>query len=547
MTMNLNRRIFLRGLGGAAVAAPFLSSVAERAAKAQGVAATDPKRLIVMFNHYGCITDRWFPTNSHGALTADDYMGLSIEPLAPYADKLLVARGIRAMNEWRSDMTTGQGNDPHTQVVGSAFTCTPVTPHSGTPYDFDAAKKFNAKATGPSLDHVCAKQLSPQGVPLFMRVGGRADSPQSGISYSAALEPFAGIGAPLEAYANLTGLFMTGGGEMTPDTYKALAGSSVLDLVKDDLETLERFDMSMSDRDKLEQWKALLDDTGRVVGPSASCNEEQALALGLSQSNMTDAGGTGFGGDISTKIDGDMDAADVYSNIAVLAALCDANRVIFLKFPAAYVYGGIGINADSHGISHRIGDPGMGGACVANVNTDLLTMDKFHAEKFAYLVKQLDSINEGDGTLLDNCAAVWTNELSDGNAHNLNNMPIIVAGSCGGYFKTGQAVNVDGGASDLDRGNSYGPCDGGGQIPTNNVTITGSSPSIANAPINKFYCNLMNAIGVKADASGFPTEGGTEEVTHFGTFDDSSDFVNADTNPARITDPGAFEDLKANA
>ena len=66
----MNRRLFLRGLGGACVAAPFLSSLADRSVKAQ--TATVPRRLIVMFTHYGCITTRWFPKNSHGALTADD-------------------------------------------------------------------------------------------------------------------------------------------------------------------------------------------------------------------------------------------------------------------------------------------------------------------------------------------------------------------------------------------------------------------------------------------------------------------------------------------
>ena len=36
--------------------------------------------------------------------------------------------------------------------------------------------------------------------------------------------------------------------------------------------------------------------------------------------------------------------------------------------------------------------------------------------------------------------------MSDGNSHNLNNLPILQAGSCGGYFKTGQAVNVENGS-----------------------------------------------------------------------------------------------------
>src|SRR5690606_17303729 len=153
---NLNRRVFLRGVGGAVVAAPFLGSVAERAARGQAASSGTPRRLIVMFTHYGCLTDRWFPTNSHGELSAADFESTSSGALAPQASKLLVPRGIRAMNEWRASMATGQGNDPHTQVVGSYFTCVPVTPHSDDPFNLVAETKFEAMPTAPSLDHVCA-------------------------------------------------------------------------------------------------------------------------------------------------------------------------------------------------------------------------------------------------------------------------------------------------------------------------------------------------------------------------------------------------------
>src|SRR5690606_22284914 len=106
-------------MGGAAVAAPFLSSLAERSARGQSMPVQAPKRLIVMFTHHGCLTDRWFPTNSHGALGAADFTGTSLEALAPHASKILLPRGIRAMNEWGLTATLGQGNGAHVQAVGS--------------------------------------------------------------------------------------------------------------------------------------------------------------------------------------------------------------------------------------------------------------------------------------------------------------------------------------------------------------------------------------------------------------------------------------------
>jgi hypothetical protein len=448
------------------------------------------------------------------------------------------------MNEWTAQANRGQGNDPHTQVVGTFLTCVPVSPHTSNAFSFDAATKFNAMPTAPSLDHVCAKQLSPNGTPLFMRVGNSSDSPQSGISYSAGNEPFPGVGSPAQAFSNLTGLFMSGGGEpMNEDTFQSVKGASILDLIKADLETLERYDMSASDKEKLAKWKALLDDTGKLVGPNAQCDQMQADALGLTQANVDMASMGSLGADrVAQQITDELDAADIYANVAVLAAACNANPVIFLKFPGNYVYRGLGLELENHGISHRIGNANMGGQCVAGVNDMITTMDKYHAEKFAHLVGALDSIPEGDGTLLDNCAATWLQEMSDGNAHNLNNLPIVLAGSCGGYFKMGQAINVEDQDPNFTRGNSIGPCANGGTV---SATETGTDKQFGNMPINKYYCNLMNAIGVKAGADGFPAEGGSQEVTHYGMYDQTEDFATGGSAPANISNPGAFEDLKA--
>jgi len=558
---NLNRRLFLRGLGGAVVAAPFLSSVAERAAKAQGVpVAGPPRRLIVLFTHYGCITTKWFPAKSHGALTADDLTGTTLDALIPYVGKTLLPRGIRNMNEWNIQMSRGQGNDPHTQVAGSYFSCQPVTPHNDQPVIFNDAKN-NAWPVGPSLDHVCAEQISPSGIPLFMRPAGSMDNGMSSISYSGAdsdddnyvkAERYAGLDSATQIYSDLTGLFMSGGGEPTADDYAAIKGKSIIDLVRGDLNTLEGFDMSASDRDKLEAWKALLDDTSGPIA-SAQCNEEQATYLGLSDSvvGMVGGGGGLGGGDRLTKKIGDIDVADVFSNLAVLSAVCDANRVIFMKYPSNYIYSGLGLDMENHSMSHRIGDATMNGTCKPDILAKIEVIDRYHAAKFAFLVKQLESISEGDGTVLDNSAAIWFNEMSDGNAHNLNNMPIVQVGSCGGYFKTGQAVNVHDGSADMSPGKSDFLCkDGAADTVDGTKQSTGTDATIGIAPINKYYVNLMNALGMKGDpTTGYATVGGTAEITHFGRWDDTTDYIHGGTDgkPRKINSPGGFDELKANS
>ncbi|WP_437970964.1 DUF1552 domain-containing protein [Sorangium sp. So ce260] len=544
MAKRVNRRIFLRGLGGACVAAPFLSSITDRTVKAQP--ATPPKRLIVMYTHYGCITTRFFPKKSHGALTAADLEPTTLKHLTPYVDKLLMPRGIRAMNEWTPKLERGQGNDRHLQVNASYFTCHPVTPNSDEPFSFDSATKFEAKPTGPSLDHVIARQLSPDGEPLLMRVGNFRDGAQSAISYSAPMTQYPGLGAPAEILAKLTGLFTDP--LPSPDTYQAIRGKSIIDLVRDDLDTLARFDMSQADRNKLEAWKAILDETVRPIA-SAQCNTSLATALGATQENFDVASTIPSADDVLTRrISDSLDGADLYSNLAVLAAACNATPVIFLKYPPNFLFRGLGLTMESAGLSYRLGNAGMQGTCVPGVIDMLLKIDDYYARKFAHLVEQLNRIDEGDGTLLDNSAAVWFQDASDGCARNLNNLPIVQIGSAGGYFKTGWAVNVEDGSPDLTTGNSEITCVDGAPNEVDGTTqATGTDPSLANAPINKYFCNLMNALGVRAGTDGFPAPGGSEPVTHFGRYDRTEDFIGGGINPPTIHDPGEFAALKASS
>jgi hypothetical protein len=107
-------------------------------------------------------------------------------------------------------------------------------------------------------------------------------------------------------------------------------------------------------------------------------------------------------------------------------------------------------------------------------------------------------------------------------------------------------VNVEDGSPDLTTGNSESVCAEGTSNMVNATTkSTGTDPKLANAPINKYYCNLMNALGVMAGPDGFPAVGGTAAVTHFGRYDRTEDFIGGDVNPPMIHDPGEYTALKA--
>jgi hypothetical protein len=78
-----------------------------------------------------------------------------------------------------------------------------------------------------------------------------------------------------------------------------------------------------------------------------------------------------------------------------------------------------------------------------------------------------------------------------------------------------------------------------------NLDGVGTPANVATMPINKYFCNLMNAIGVKAGADGFAAMGGTAPVTKFGKYDNTALFKGGGPNPVTIANPGEYAELRA--
>jgi hypothetical protein len=59
------------------------------------------------------------------------------------------------------------------------------------------------------------------------------------------------------------------------------------------------------------------------------------------------------------------------------------------------------------------------------------------------ILEALDAVPEGNGTMLDNSLMLYTSEFSNGSFHSANDTPILLAGSAGGYFRTGRHINCN--------------------------------------------------------------------------------------------------------
>ena len=88
-----------------------------------------------------------------------------------------------------------------------------------------------------------------------------------------------------------------------------------------------------------------------------------------------------------------------------------------------------------HVLTHTKGD---------EAKEKLQKIDQFHVEQFAWLVKRLNEIPEGDGTLLDNCLISMGSGMGDGRVHDYNNLPVVTAGGLGGSVRTGRHYAFEG-------------------------------------------------------------------------------------------------------
>jgi hypothetical protein len=72
-------------------------------------------------------------------------------------------------------------------------------------------------------------------------------------------------------------------------------------------------------------------------------------------------------------------------------------------------------------------------------------VDKYFVSLFAKLIERFKSVQEGNGTMRDNSCVLWANNMGNGGAHNNDRLPWLMAGSCGGAFRTGRYLKQDGG------------------------------------------------------------------------------------------------------
>ena len=66
-------------------------------------------------------------------------------------------------------------------------------------------------------------------------------------------------------------------------------------------------------------------------------------------------------------------------------------------------------------------------------------INRYHMEQFAKFIAKLKATPDGDGSLLDHTTVVYGSGISDGNRHNHDDLPVLMAGGSRA-FRTGRHV-----------------------------------------------------------------------------------------------------------
>lgn len=91
-----------------------------------------------------------------------------------------------------------------------------------------------------------------------------------------------------------------------------------------------------------------------------------------------------------------------------------------------------GVNSYWHGLSHHQNDP--------NTMKQYTKVIEWNIAQFAYFVNRLDSLQEGESTVLDNSQILFGCSIRDGNKHDIKDLPLLLAGRGAGTIRSGRRL-----------------------------------------------------------------------------------------------------------
>ena len=436
----ISRRTVLRGLG-VTMALPWLESMAW-ANPAQSavpgnlvktVAGTFPKRFAVLFMGNGINGNHWWAKGSG----ANIELGPSLAPLEPLKHKVNVINGLF------NQMSVGIGIHPGQtgQLLSGVNIEKGAIVKAGITMDQVLANNIGQDTPQASIVLACEQPMTGYHETNFSMAYS------SHISWQSADSP-----VPNEVYPSLAfdSLFENRG---------SLRYTSILDRVKDRAQSLST-QVSSTDKSKIDEYLTSVREVERRIermramkdtaDDTAKLKNKPVFAMERPQNGLPE--------DLRehTRLMADIVALAFQTDKTRIASLLLARDLSSLYYPF------LDVNQGHHGASHD------------DLSDGYERISRFHLSQMAYLAQKLDSMPEGEGTVLDNSCLMFLSNMWAGWKHDNMKVPVVTVGGLGGTLKTGRSIDY------LYKGDD-------------------------NRKLCSLYLGIMDRMGVKMDAFGDAT------------------------------------------
>jgi uncharacterized protein DUF1552 len=433
-----SRRRFLRG-AGVALALPWMESLpllgADTASAAKkAVSEKPPVRFATVYFSNGVEPAHWWAKGSGASME----IGPGLEPMLPHREDFSFIRGL--YNQKAVESTSPHLGRMPNMLSGATVSLDPSDIRAGKTMDQVLAERIGGRTAVPSI----ALGIEPNELRLE---DGVSMIYGSCISWATDTKPATKEIYPSRAFDRLVG-----------DGTGRELDRSILDSVLQEAHDLQPR-ISTGDNRKLDEYLESIRDIEMRIERASREERLEGWRPTLSEPNMPRPGD-----ELPQNV---PDHMKLMLDIIVLAFQMDKTRIVTLMLNndlSQMNFGFLdGVEGSLHlDLTHNGNAP--------ELEAMYLKTNQFHVQQFAYLVKRLKEIEEGEQTLLDSSMLMGCSNLFDGNLHGADQMPILLAGR-GGGLKPGRVLDY------LDKGDD-------------------------NRRACSLYLSLMDRMGVELDRFG---------------------------------------------
>jgi hypothetical protein len=405
--MHLSRRTMLRGLG-TMIALPLLDSMVPALSALAGTAAAPVRRFGVFYVPNGMSMPYWWP-KAEGPLTE---MPPTLQALEELKDRVLLCGGL-------ADEPANQvkGGGDHARSAGTFLT--------GVPFKFTSGADVSGSV---SMDQIAARQFAKETQLASLELGiesnamlGACDGGSScaytnTIAWRDETTPLPIENDPRAVFERLFGT--SGSTDSNARLARMKRDQSILDFVGSEVKGLDKV-IGPQDRIKMTEYLDSVRDIERRIQLAEAQNARELPVVEQPVGVPTDY----------------AEHAKLMMDLLALAYQTDMTRIstfMMAREVSAHAYPEIGVADSHHPLSHHQDEP-------AKLER-LHKINEYHFRQFAYLVKKLSTMPEGDGTMLDYTMFLYGTGISDSNTHFHDDLPIALVGGRAAGIKGGRYI-----------------------------------------------------------------------------------------------------------